>query len=44
MVGDNCVQRGYIHIKNEFVLAWKIEHFERMISVFDTLWERFNKR
>ena len=38
MVGDNCVQRGYVHSKNEFVLAWKIEiakRFERMISVFD---------
>ena len=40
---DNCVQRGYIHSENKFVLAWKIEiakSFERMISVFDICWER----
>ena len=38
VVRDNCIKRGYVHSKNEFVLAWKIEIakiFERMISVFD---------
>ena len=38
MVEDSCVQRGYIHSENKFVLALKIEiakSFKRMISVFD---------
>ena len=42
VVRDNCIQRGYVHSENEFVLAWKIEIakcFERMISVLDIRWE-----
>ena len=44
MVGNNCVQRGYIHSNNEFVLSREIEialSLERMISVFDIIRSKY---